>query len=132
VNFPHHLVAADDFFTGEVAAAFRKGLVFDLQCARSRPFEYPHRMPDAYGIAEPRVYVDDERYRDRVAHARDVVGELSQREQPDVRHAEECVGDPGAGDIDRFEPGILDHAGGQRVRGTWQYQQPVLLESPPQ
>ena len=47
-------------------------------------------------------------------------GEFGQRDQADVRHAEEGIGDAGAGDVDRLEAEVLDDARGERIGGARQ------------
>ena len=77
--------------------------------------EHLHGARHVDRIAETGVGIDDQRQRDHVAHGADVAGEFGQRDQADIRHAKKRIGDAGAGDVDRLEPDIFDHARGQRV-----------------
>ena len=55
------------------------------------------------GIAEPGVCIDDQWQSDNLAHGADVAGKFGHRDQADIRHAQKCVGDAGAGDINCLE-----------------------------
>ena len=115
VNFLHHFGAGDHALAGKMPALLGKILVLELDGIGAAALEHLNGARHVDRIAETGVGIDDQRQRDHIAHGADVAGEFGQRDQADIRHAEKGIGDAGAGDVDRLEPDIFDHARGQRI-----------------
>ena len=65
------------------------------------------------------VAVDDQRDRQTLRDRGDLIRNLTQSHESDVRTAEPRIGDPGARHIARTEPRLLHQKPGQRVENTW-------------
>jgi hypothetical protein len=96
--------------------------------ARPRPLQRLHRARDVDRVAEASIDVDDHRDIDRIAHRRHMVGQLRRRDEADIRHAEEGVGDARPCDEEGIEPELLDHACRECVGGTGDEQARAALE----
>jgi hypothetical protein len=105
-----HLVDCDDVLAGEMAALLREHLVFDLDARSARAFHHLDGPHHVQSVAEAGIGIDQHRNLDRIRDGCDVIGDLGERRQTDVGNAEIHIGDAGAGDINGFEPEILDHA----------------------
>ena len=95
---------------GEMSAAFRKFLVFDVATGQTRALKFLDRPRRVFRAAETSVRIDDARNFHR---PRNVTGELRhfrQREQTDVRHARGRIAQTRATNIERIESAPLDHA----------------------
>ena len=96
----HHLAERDDILAFEVAAFLRENLIFDLDPRRARAFQDAHRPRHVHRIAEARIGVGKDRYRNRVTDHRHVIRDLAQCDEADVGNAKRHVGNAGAGDVD--------------------------------
>jgi hypothetical protein len=100
---------------GKMPAALREDLVLDLQRVGAGALEQPDGAHHVQRIAEAGVGIDHQRPGKSLADRRHVLGELGQRDEPDVGDAEIGVGDARAGHIGDGKPQIRDHARGERV-----------------
>ena len=113
-----HLARRDHGLAGEMAAALGELLILELDGVGARALQHLHRVGNVHRIAEAGIGIDDERYADAVAHRRDMRGELGERDEADIGHAEIGIGDARAGDIDGGEAKLLDHPRRERVGGA--------------
>ena len=98
-----------------MAALLGEHLVLDLHPGGARTLERAHGAHRVDRIAEAGVGVGEHRHADHVADRRHLIGQFGERDEADVGNAERHVGDAGAGDVDRLEAEVLDHAGKQGI-----------------
>ena len=111
-----------------MTAALRHLLIFDLNSAGAGPFEHPDRVRYIDGVAEAGVGVDDEWQVGHVSDRHGVLNDLRQIDEGQVGKPERHVGHAGAGDVDRFEAEVRDHAGRQRIGRTGHEDGSLLLQ----
>ncbi len=95
-----------------MAAALRRALVLELDCAGARLLQRLDRVGDVQSIAKTGIGVDDQRQIDNTSDRHRMLDELGQIHKPEVGQAEMHVRQAGAGEIDRLEPKIRNDAGG--------------------
>ena len=78
-------------------------LILDLNSARAGLLERPHRVRDIDRVAEAGVGVYDQRQIDDAANGEDVLGDLAQIHESEVRQPEVHVGEACACQINRLE-----------------------------
>ena len=113
-----HLLRRDQSFSIEMAATFRKVLVFDLYAMGAHPLEATNRARHVECVAVAGVGVDDEMGVDPIADQRERIGNLAHADQTDIRPAEPGIGDGGAGDIQRGETCLRGDQRRERVIDT--------------
>ena len=126
---PHlsdHLIGRNQLLAGEVAAAFRRVLVLDLNRAGANLLEDPDRVSDIDRVAEAGVGIDDQRQIDNAANSQNVIGDLAQIHESEVGQPEVHVGKASASQINRLEAEIGDHPRRKRVGGAGQYDPKVV------
>jgi hypothetical protein len=112
----------------EVAAFLRADLVFELDRVGAGALQRAHRVAHIERIAEARIGIDDERQVHGVANPRRVFGDLVQAHEAEIGQAERHVRHARAGDVERLETRIGDHARAQRVEGARHEQGAALLD----
>src|SRR5215472_8745075 len=83
LDFAGHLGRGDEDLAVEVAAAFGKILVLELNRACPRAFEQAHGAADVEGIAIAGVSVNDEIGVDPIAHHADDLDDLAHTHETD-------------------------------------------------
>jgi hypothetical protein len=111
-----------------VSAFLRENLILDLQGGGAGALEEANGALHVERVAEARVDVDDERQRADVADPRGGLGDLGRSQQPDVRHAELRVRDPGSSEVHRLIAEILDDACNKRVGSARHQERPPFRD----
>ena len=107
LDLADHFGGRDQHFVVEMAAALRKILVLDLDRVGAGALEQADGALDIEGIAVAGVGIDDQMCAHAVADQRDGFHHLAHAHQADVGPAEPGIGDAGARDVKRVEPGLL-------------------------
>ena len=111
----HHFLCRDDVLAGEVSAFLGKYLVLDLDARRARALQRANRAHDVHRVAVAGIGIDDDRKGYRIRNRRHRLADFSHGRQPDVGHAEQHIGDAGAGDVHGLKTEIFNDAREQGV-----------------
>ena len=98
-----------------MAAAFGKGLVFDLQHGSACLLESAHGAHGVERVAEAGVGVDDDRNAHALGDAGQAVSHFGGGGQANVRATQARVGNRRTREVKRFKTGLLGDQSGQRV-----------------
>jgi hypothetical protein len=120
-----HLVDGDQPLAVEVAAAFGHLLVLELHGRRAGVLVDLDRAPHRQRAAVAGVGVDHDRQGGGHRHPADRFSHVGQPDQADVGQPVLDVGDPGTGQVDRLEAGLLDLQRGQGVGHAGQHERSV-------
>jgi len=106
-----HLGERNDFFAVEMAAAFRRYLIFNMNSGDSDSFEFPHRAHEISSVAVSGIGVGDNGNLDGGHHLGGSLYHFRHGYQADVGYphaARHCA----ATQVCGFETGFFDQAGG--------------------
>ena len=109
-----HLVGGDQCLAGAVAAALRLHLVLEVAAGRARADQVRNGARDVEGRAPAGVGIDQQRQVAGRGDAADVLADVVQAGDAEVRQAERGVRDARAGEVEGAEAGAL---GEQRAEG---------------
>ena len=110
-----HFGRGDQRLAVEMAAAFGKVLILELDRVGAGAFEFVHCADHIERVAVTVVAIDDEMRADTLADQRQRLGDLGHADEPDVGAPEPRIGDRRARDIKRGESGLGRDQGGERV-----------------
>jgi hypothetical protein len=88
VHLAHHLPGGDNLLAGEVTAPLRRHLVLDLDRGRPCAFKPAHRAGHGDRVPEAGVRIDDQGEVHHVGDRGDLITQLGQPCEADVRNAE--------------------------------------------
>ena len=114
-DLSHHLLGGYDLFALEMAAAFRKHLVLDVQTGDAGPFVLLDGAANVERPAVACVRVGDDGKGRRRADARRLARHLGHRREAQIGLAEQAVRRAGAGHVDHVKAGLLDQPRGEPV-----------------
>jgi len=96
-------------------------LILELDRVGAGLLKAAHRAHDIERVAIAGVGVDDQVRIDAVADQRQRIGDLAHADEADIRPPEPGVGDRGARDIERGEPGLGGDQCGEGVIDAWRH-----------
>ncbi len=101
-----------------MAAAFRRGLVFQLNAVSAHALEQPDSPPNIKRIAEPRIRINHERNFGPLADVGHGIRDFSQGRKAEIRPADARKRDTRPADVRCLEPGLLNHERSQRIENS--------------
>ena len=110
-----------------MAAAFREGLILDMEARDAGALEGLDRLARVQRVAVTGIHIGDRGNPDRIDDLRQARGDLGQADQPHIGNAR-AARHPAAGDIDRREAGRLDQTRRQPIVTAGRHDDPVALD----
>ena len=101
-----------------MAALLWHDLVFDLDSVRACRLQSTDGVMHVQRVAKTGVGIDNQRQRCRLPDGDCMLYHIGQADKAKVGQGQRGVRHAGAGDIDRFEPDILDNPGRKGVCGA--------------
>src|SRR5947199_8172671 len=101
-----------------MAATFRKSLILQMETGEPGALKLAHGGRASRGPAETGIRVSERRDADRVRDVTRELGNLGERQKPDIRHAGGGIGESGAADVNRGEADPFHQSGRRSVERT--------------